>query len=66
MAKTLLRLSRVREHVGLSRAEIYRLIRLGRFPKQVPLGQRIRAWDADEVEAWVQARIDARAEKVAA
>ncbi len=58
--KRLLRLPDVREAVGLSRSEIYRLIGLGRFPAPVPLGERIVAWDATEVMGWIQARIDAR------
>lgn len=59
MAKILLRKKQVQERVGLSRSEIYRLMKLGRFPKSVPLGERIRAWDADSVEAWIQERIAA-------
>lgn len=58
--KRLIRLSEVRQVVGLSRSEIYRLIGLDRFPKQVPLGQRAVAFDAEEIEAWVAARIKAR------
>lgn len=64
--KSLLRLPDVRRRVALSRSEIYRLIALGRFPRGVPLGERARAWDADEIEAWIQARIDARDAKAAA
>ena len=60
MEKYLLRLPQVRKAVGLSRSEIYRLMALGRFPQSVPLGERIRAWDADEVQAWVLQRINAR------
>lgn len=60
MPKKLLRLQQVREIVGLSRSEIYRLIAAARFPRQIPLGQRARAWDADEVQAWVHDRIAAR------
>ncbi len=58
--KQLLRLPQVRERVALSRSEIYRLIALKRFPRPVPLGERARAWDADEIEAFIQARIAAR------
>ncbi len=58
--KQLLRIRHVKERVGLSRSEIYRLIGLGRFPRSIPLTDFARAWDADEVEAWIQARIDAR------
>ena len=60
MQKQLLRLPAVRGIVGLSRSEIYRLISLGRFPRPCPLGERARAWDADEVQAWIRERIDAR------
>jgi prophage regulatory protein len=60
MAKILLRRKQVQERVNLSRSELYRLIGLGRFPRPVPLGERVRAWDADEIEAWIAARIAAR------
>lgn len=60
MAKSLLRRKQVQERIGLSRSELYRLISLGRFPRSVPLGERVRAWDADEVDAWIQERIAAR------
>lgn len=60
MTKQLLRLPQVREAVGLSRSEIYRLIALHRFPQPIPLGERARAWVADEIEEWVRGRINAR------
>ena len=66
MEKRLLRLPQVREAVGLSRSEIYRLIKLGRFPRNVPLGERVRAWDGDEIQAWVRERIASRDKKSAA
>jgi prophage regulatory protein len=65
MSKALLRLPQVRQHVGLSRSELYRLIKLGRFPRPVPLGERARAWDADEVERWIGERIAARDKETA-
>ena len=51
MEKQLVRLPRVREAIGLSRSEIYRLISLGQFPKPIPLGARAVAWDWDEIQA---------------
>jgi prophage regulatory protein len=63
MQKQLLRLPQVREAVGLSRSEIYRLMSLRRFPAPVPLGERVVAWDHDEVQDWIRARIAARASK---
>ena len=65
MAKSLLRRKQVQDRVKLSRSEIYRLMSLGRFPCSVPLGERIRAWDADEIESWINERIAARDTKVA-
>jgi prophage regulatory protein len=56
----LLRLPQVRQIVGLSRSEIYRLISLGRFPRPIPLGERAVAWTSDEIAAWVRERIAAR------
>ena len=66
MPKILLRCRQVQERVNLSRSELYRLMGAGRFPRSVPLGERARAWDADEIEAWVLARIAARDAKAAA
>ncbi|MHB8744663.1 MAG: helix-turn-helix transcriptional regulator [Sulfuricaulis sp.] len=61
MSKQLIRLPQVRDAVGLSRSEIYRLIAIKQFPQSVPLGERAVAWDADEVQAWIRARINSRA-----
>jgi prophage regulatory protein len=60
VAKILLRRKQVQERVNLSRSELYRLMGVGRFPRSIPLGERAIAWDADEIEAWIQARIAAR------
>ena len=56
----LLRLPQVQAMTGFSRAEIYRLVALGRFPKQVHIGQRAVAWSSSEVEDWVERRVAAR------
>ena len=44
----------------MSRSEIYRLIKLGRFPQPVPLGARIVAWNESEIEEFVQGKLAAR------
>jgi prophage regulatory protein len=64
--KRLLRLAEVRNNVGLSRSEIYRRMALGKFPKSVPLGTRVRAWAGDEIDSWIAERIAAREERQAA
>ncbi|HCT7898481.1 TPA: AlpA family transcriptional regulator [Enterobacter cloacae] len=44
--------------LGVSDKWIYRLIKDGLFPKPIKLGRSSR-WLQSEVEAWLQARIDA-------
>ncbi|WP_373896778.1 helix-turn-helix transcriptional regulator [uncultured Massilia sp.] len=39
---------------GLSRAEIYRRMQLGTFPKPVKIGVRIVAWESLSVQAWMK------------
>jgi prophage regulatory protein len=60
MAQKLLRLPEVKACVGLSRSEIYRREALGLFPQRVSIGDRSVAWVAEEVQAWIEARMRAR------
>lgn len=62
--KRLIRLAEVISTSGLCRSEIYRLEGEGKFPKRVPLSKNTTAWDADEVQDWVRARIAAREETI--
>jgi prophage regulatory protein len=58
-----LRYIRFREvcaRVGLRRSSIYRLIELGRFPKQIKLSERASAWIESEIEEFMIARIAER------
>jgi prophage regulatory protein len=41
-------------------ASLMRLVRAGKFPKPVPLGQTRIAFVEAEVEAWIKARVDER------
>ena len=43
--------------VGLSRTEIYRQMKSGRFPTPIKLGARAVAWPSDQIEAWQAERI---------
>jgi prophage regulatory protein len=45
--------------VGLKRSAIYDKIKNGEFPKPISLGPRAVAWIADEIDQWVDARIEA-------
>jgi prophage regulatory protein len=57
-----LRLPKVVEATGLPPSSLYEAMAEGTFPKSIPIGPRIRAWDAEEVRAWQDARIAERGE----
>lgn len=49
----ILRLNAVISLTGLSRSTIYLLIKQGKFPKQVKLGERAVGWREVDVMAWL-------------
>lgn len=53
----MLRLPEVVNRTALSRSQIYRLIELGTFPRQVPLSERAAGWVEEEVDGWLRERI---------
>ena len=59
-SNTILRITEVEAKTGYKRPTIYRFIKNGLFPKQVPLGLRAVGWVESEVDAWIQSKIDAR------
>jgi prophage regulatory protein len=50
MPERLLRFDAVSQMVGLKRTAIYAKIKLGEFPRPVPLGKRARAWKESEIQ----------------
>lgn len=56
----MMRLAEVLTMCGLSRSHLYALVDQGKFPRQVKLSSRAAAWVSDEVEHWIQARIEDR------
>ena len=56
--KTLFRLHTVMARTGLPRSTIYHKMSLDEFPQSINLGLHSVAWIADEVEEWIQSRID--------
>jgi len=48
----------------LSSATIYRLIKQGKFPKQIKLSERSSGWVLEEVEQWLEEKINKRTEDV--
>jgi prophage regulatory protein len=46
--------------IGYSKVQLWRLEKLGNFPKRVPLGRGRHGWAEHEIDAWIAARIRAR------
>ena len=44
---------------GISRGSIYRLMPLGKFPKQVKLSERAVGWRESDLTAWLESRQEA-------
>jgi len=60
MARSIIRLPRVKAKSGLCRSDIYDGMAAGTFPQSVPLGKRAVGWIEDEIDEWVEARIAER------
>lgn len=56
MQQQLVRLSEVSDVTTLSKASIYRLLKGGRFPTPVRIGERRVAWKLSDVMSWVEQR----------
>ena len=55
-----IKLAKVMEITSLSSATIYRLIKQGDFPKQIKLSQRTVVWNMDEIDNWLEHKMDTR------
>lgn len=56
----ILRLPGVMEKVGLSKASIYRLMKEGKFPPPLELGDRARGWNESSLDEWIEERRPAK------
>ncbi len=54
-----LRMKQVIARVGLTRPTIYLRLKEGKFPKPIHLGVRAIGFLERDIEAWIQARVDA-------
>lgn len=52
----ILRLPKVIDRSGLSKASIYRAEAIGRFPKRIALGANSVGWLESEIDEWIKAR----------
>jgi prophage regulatory protein len=60
----ILRVREVRAKTGLPTSTLYAWVAQGRFPKPVRLGPNFVGWLEDEIEGWLQGKIDERDDKV--
>jgi len=58
--KTIIKLPEVKVITTFSRSTIYRLIALGKFPKQIKLAERSSGWIKQEVEDYLENKINER------
>ena len=59
MANRFLRLPVVESRTGYSGTTIWRKVKTGDFPKPVSIGPNATAWIEQEVDDWIQSRINA-------
>jgi prophage regulatory protein len=50
----------VLQRTALSTSALYRLVRAGKFPKQVRISPNKVCWDLSEIEVWQQERLAER------
>jgi len=53
------RLSHLKAKLSVSGSTIWAWVRAGKFPKPIKLSENTTAWNAEDVEMWVQSRISA-------
>lgn len=57
MNKKILRIKDAREITGLSRSSIYLKMKADEFPKSISLGRRAVGWLQDDIQQWIDTRI---------
>ena len=56
----LIRLPQVKQRVGMSKSQIYKLIEVAQFPKPIKVSKRISCWVATEIDDWINNKIENR------
>ncbi len=56
-----LRLPQVEVMTALKKTALYEMMKVGDFPRPIPIGSRARGWLVHEVAAWIEARAASRA-----
>ena len=56
----ILRRPAVEAQTGLSRSTLYEQMRVGKFPRPVPLGDKAVGWLESDISKWIEGRIAER------
>lgn len=59
IVRRFLKLPEVKQQVGMCRSAIYDAIKKGEFPAQIKIGDRAVAWNSNDIDAWMENRINA-------
>ena len=62
MTYDLLTRKQVEEKVQLTTSSIYRLMRAGKLPAPIRIGENAVRWRSDELSAWIESRPRAKGE----
>jgi prophage regulatory protein len=46
--------------IGYSKTQLWRLEKVGKFPRRVPLGAGRHGWLESEINAWIESRVRER------
>ncbi|CRM57415.1 AlpA family transcriptional regulator [Pseudomonas sp. 25 R 14] len=55
--RRIMRRDEVEQKTGFKRAQLYSLMKAGKFPQPKRIGQRAVGWDSQEIERWVVERL---------
>ena len=59
-----LKIQSVCERTSFCRAQIYKLMKLGEFPSSYKLTEKSVAWRSDEIEKWIESRVQSHVKGV--
>ncbi len=52
------RISQLQERFNISRSSIWSWCKQGKFPKPIKLGENCTAWNAEDINKWVEQKIN--------
>ncbi|KAF3999192.1 helix-turn-helix transcriptional regulator [Glaciimonas immobilis] len=64
MSYSILRVKDVIAKTGIKRTNLYRQVKAKTFPAPINLGAKAIGWIENEVDAWIESRMDARCQEV--